>query len=73
MSIAVNKLGLEAIMIIRQDYLNKIKPFIDKDLIKVITGLRRCGKSILLKQIQDVLYAKGITEKQIIYYLIDIY
>ncbi len=55
-------------MIIRQDYLNRIEPFIDKDLIKVITGLRRCGKSILLKQIQDLLYAKDIDEEQIIYY-----
>ncbi len=55
-------------MIIRRDYLNKIEPFIDKDLIKVITGLRRSGKSTLLKQIQRILYKKNIDPEQIIYY-----
>ncbi len=55
-------------MVIRQDYLNQIEPFIDKDLIKVITGLRRCGKSVLLKQIQNLLYKRGIAADQILYY-----
>lgn len=38
-------------MIIREDYLSKIRPFIGKDIIKVLTGIRRGGKSVLLQQI----------------------
>ncbi|MDE7313928.1 MAG: ATP-binding protein [Eubacterium sp.] len=38
-------------MIIREHYLSKIRPFIGKDIIKVLTGIRRCGKSVLLEQI----------------------
>ena len=40
-------------MIKRQAYLDKIIPFIDKNLIKVLTGVRRSGKTVLLTQIQD--------------------
>ena len=54
-------------MIIREKYLSKIRPFYDQDLIKVIMGIRRCGKSVLLLQIIDELKEKGIEEKQIIY------
>jgi len=39
-------------MIIRENYLSLIRPFIGKDLIKVLTGLRRSGKSVLLEQIR---------------------
>ena len=42
-------------MIIREKYLSKIRPFYDVDLIKVITGMRRCGKSVILTQIIDEL------------------
>ena len=38
-------------MIIRKHYLAQIEPFVDGDLIKVITGIRRCGKSVILKQL----------------------
>ena len=38
-------------MIIREKYLKKIRPFYNQDLIKVITGIRRSGKSVILKQI----------------------
>ena len=54
-------------MIIREKYLSKIRPFYDIDLIKVITGIRRCGKSIILMQIIDELKSKGIEDEQIIY------
>ena len=54
-------------MIIRERYLSKIRPFYDQDLIKVIMGIRRCGKSVLLLQIIDELKEKGIPESQIIY------
>lgn len=40
-------------MVIRETYLRKIRPFIDKDVIKVLTGLRRAGKSVLLEQLRD--------------------
>ncbi len=54
-------------MIIREKYLEKIRPFYDTDLIKVITGIRRCGKSVILMQIMDELKNKGIKDEQIIY------
>ena len=54
-------------MIIREIYLSKIRPFYDQDLIKVIMGIRRCGKSVLLLQIINELKEKQIEEKQIIY------
>ena len=54
-------------MIKREKYLTKIREFYDIDLIKVITGIRRCGKSILLKQIIEELKEKGIDNNQIIY------
>ncbi len=40
-------------MVIRENYLSKIRPFIGKDIIKVLTGIRRSGKSVLLEQIRD--------------------
>lgn len=40
-------------MVIRERYLSKIRPFIGKDIIKVLTGIRRGGKSVLLEQIRD--------------------
>ena len=52
-------------MIIRENYLKKIDPFIDKPIIKVLTGLRRSGKSVLLEQIQDRLIMQGVEPSQI--------
>ena len=40
-------------MVKRELYLKRIRPFYESDLIKVITGIRRCGKSILLNQIMN--------------------
>ena len=54
-------------MIKREKYLSKIRPFYDIDLIKVITGIRRCGKSVILMQIIDELKKNGVKEEQIIY------
>lgn len=53
-------------MIIRQTYLNQIIPLIDKNLIKVITGVRRSGKTVLLSQIRDYLLEQGKSREQII-------
>ncbi|HNW83603.1 MAG TPA: ATP-binding protein [bacterium] len=55
-------------MIKRKTLLEKVNGFIDKDLIKVLTGLRRCGKSVLLEQIKEMLVEKGISSGNIIYY-----
>ena len=43
----------------RERYLSKIRPFYDVDLIKVLTGVRRCGKSILLEQIKEEFIEKS--------------
>ena len=40
-------------MIIRENWLKKIRPFYENELIKVLIGIRRCGKSVILKQIYD--------------------
>jgi len=53
-------------MILRQAYLDQIIPLIDKNLIKVLTGVRRCGKTVLLSQIQDYLLNKGVPKTNVI-------
>ena len=53
-------------MVRREIYLNKISKLIDNELIKVITGVRRCGKSYMLNLIIDKLIKHGINEKNII-------
>lgn len=47
-------------MIKRTEYLSKIEPFIDKDVVKVLVGMRRSGKSTLLESIRDRLFEKGV-------------
>ena len=54
-------------MIKRELYLRKIRDSYDSELIKVIMGIRRCGKSVLLLQIIEELKQKGINEDHIIY------
>ena len=55
-------------MLKRYSYLNKIRDFYNvKSLIKVLCGLRRSGKSVILKQIIDEIKASGIKEDHIIY------
>jgi uncharacterized protein len=54
-------------MIIRQFYLENIRPFIGKPVVKVISGIRRCGKSTLMGQIIDDLYRNGVNPNEIIY------
>ncbi len=54
-------------MLKREIYLSQIRPFYDQDLIKVITGIRRCGKSVILKHITEELKSNNIPESQIIY------
>ena len=54
-------------MIIREEYLNKLKALKDKHIIKIVTGIRRCGKSTLLLQFQDWLLEQGVEKSQIIF------
>lgn len=53
-------------MVIRKNYLDKLILWKDHDIIKVITGIRRCGKSTLLMQFQDYLRDNGVMDEQII-------
>ena len=46
-------------MILREHYMTQIRPFYESDLIKIITGIRRCGKSVILKQVLNELEAAG--------------
>ncbi|GHT01396.1 ATPase [Planctomycetales bacterium] len=50
----------------RQIYLDKILPFVDKPLVKVFTGIRRCGKSMLLKLLEIELRRRGVKDRQIL-------
>ena len=52
--------------ITRTEYLNKLIAFKDKQLIKVVTGIRRCGKSVLMEMYQDWLLQNGVEQDQII-------
>lgn len=54
-------------MIKREMYLKKIRNSYDSELIKVIMGMRRCGKSVLLEQIMEEIKEKGIKPDHIIY------
>ena len=53
--------------LIREQYLSMIRPYYDVDLIKVITGVRRAGKSVILECIRDELAASGIAPAHIVY------
>lgn len=53
-------------MIKREMYMSRIRPFIGKELIKVMTGFRRSGKSVMLQLIQEELIAQGVQKQQFI-------
>ena len=56
----------------RENYLKNIRGFYhETDLIKVITGIRRCGKSCLMQSIAEELIASGVKEENIIYINLD--
>ena len=53
-------------MVERKKYLKQLWSWKDEQVIKVVTGIRRCGKSTLLKQYQEKLLAEGIAREQMI-------
>jgi len=55
----------------REKYIKKLRPFCSSDIIKVITGIRRCGKSFILKGIINELLNTGVIDSQIIYIPLD--
>lgn len=62
----VNASRGEAGMIQRETYMKRIRPFIDQDVIKVLTGVRRSGKSVMLELIKQELQNRGIDQGQLI-------
>ena len=55
-------------MIKREEYMGRIRPFINNELIKVLTGIRRSGKSVMLELIQSELMEQGVSDSQFIKY-----
>ncbi len=55
-------------MIFRENYMRMIRPFIGKEVIKVLTGLRRSGKSVMLQLVQEELRKKGVPQSRFISY-----
>ena len=53
-------------MILRPDYIEAVKPFMDAQLVKILTGVRRCGKSTIFEMIRQELLERGIPEDHII-------
>lgn len=58
-------------MILRPDYINAITPYIDAPFVKILTGIRRSGKSTILKMLAEELKGRGVPEKNIITYKLD--
>ena len=54
-------------MILRESYLKQIRPFINQSMVKVITGIRRSGKSELLRMVRQELLQSGIRSEQVVY------
>lgn len=54
-------------MVERTEYIEKIKAWREEKVIKVVTGIRRCGKSTLLRQYRDYLVSTGVSQEQIIF------
>ena len=53
-------------MIQREMYMKRIRPFIGTELVKVMTGIRRCGKSVMLELIKQELTESGVSPMQFI-------
>lgn len=53
-------------MVIRPDYIQAIRPFIDQPLVKILAGVRRCGKSTIFEMLADELRNRGVPDERII-------
>ncbi len=62
---------MENQIFVREKYLQRIRPFYHSDIVKVITGIRRCGKSCLMKSIITELEDSGVPSDEIIYIPLD--
>lgn len=58
-------------MIIRPKYMEFIRPYFDTPFVKILTGIRRCGKSTILEMIMNELLDKGIKKENVIYLHLD--
>lgn len=68
------KIGASMRLFPRENYLKKIRAFYHDDgMVKVITGVRRCGKSCLMRCIAEELRAEGIDDEHIVYFDLDRY
>lgn len=54
-------------MIARERYMKQIRDFMDKPVVKVITGMRRCGKSVIMELARDEIRRRGVSDKNIFY------
>ena len=54
-------------MIMRERYMQQIRDFMDKPVVKVLTGMRRSGKSALLELTQEELFSRGVSRQNIIF------
>jgi len=54
-------------MVKREMYLKRIRPFYESEMVKVITGIRRCGKSTIMKQMISEIKENGVSDSRIIY------
>ena len=54
-------------MIMRERYMQQIRDFMDKPVVKVLTGMRRSGKSALLELTQEELLSRGVSRQNIIF------
>lgn len=55
------------LMLVREKYLRKIRPFYENELIKIIVGIRRSGKSVIMRQIQEEIRKNGVNETHMIF------
>ena len=58
-------------MIERPLYTNKILSYLDTPFVKILTGVRRCGKSTIMKMVMNELQNRGIEKQRILYYNFD--
>jgi len=64
---------LESVGLIRHKYIKSLKPTLDRKEILILKGIRRCGKSTIMKQLIQHLISKGIKKEQILYVNLDDY